>query len=554
MAITVFKGDDMSDSETPLLNDDVVPGSVDFKCRPSVRSKSGSWKSASLLIGVEIAERFWYSGISSNLIGYLTGALGQSTAAAAANLNVWFGTATLSPIVGAFVADSFLGRYWTIIFSSLLYIMGLGFLTISASLNLSSYSDCKSAGIDAPCSPPPFQKIFFFFSLYLIAIVVGGHTPCMQSFGADQFDVEDKKECVAKSSFFNWWVMLSCSGSLLGYLIMNYIQENLSWELGFGIPCIVMCFSLIIFLLGTKTYRFPINNDERRNPFVRISRIIMRAARSCRLPFIAPISNEQEVERNLPLRCIGDNEEVNLVFRLAPIWFTSLGYAVVFAQPTTLFTKQAATVDRHISSTIQIPAATFQSFIVGSIVVFIPFYDRIFVPIARAITKKPSGISMLQRIGTGIFLSLVSIVVAALVEKKRLAVAAENGMVDMPNAIVPMSVWWLVPQYMISGIADVFTMAGLQEFFYDQVPSALKATGIALYISVLGIGNFLSSFLIFLVEKATRGNGRDGWFADNLNRAHLDYFYWLLAGISAFSFAAYVYYAKSYIYIRGLTV
>ncbi|KAL2497389.1 Protein NRT1/PTR FAMILY 5.10 [Abeliophyllum distichum] len=479
------------DAETPLL-DDVVHDSVDFKGRNVTRSGSGSgsWKSAFFIICVKVDERFAYYGICLNLISYLTGPLGQSTATAAENVNAWSGTASLLPLLGAFLADSFLGRYRTIIIASGLYILGadvaqgitnsaaqtpsvqdhsvlysfremqrrqfefikkrvlllekilnakyfaLGLLSLSAVVYSFESSDCQIAVNNTACSPPRFQIIFFFFffSLYLFAQAQGGHKPCLQAFGADQFDEQDPKECKDKSSFFNWWYFSMNSGIIFALCVLNYIQENVSWDLGFGIPCIVMCLALIIFLLGTMTYRFCIQSDE-RNPFVRIGQVFLNAARNWWTTPAAK-SKEEEAQGILPYQgseqfkfhkkalvapdgskedrkvcTITEIEEAKAVLRLVPIWTTCLGYATVFSQSSTLFTKQGVTMDRSIT----------------------------------AMTKKPSGITLLQRIGTGILLSFLSMVIAALVERECQKTAGEYGLVDLPKATVPMSVWWLIP-------------------------------------------------------------------------------------------------------------
>ncbi|CAL5212093.1 unnamed protein product [Lathyrus oleraceus] len=539
-------------------NEILLEAAVDYRGQAAVRSKSGYWRSAWFIIGVEVAERISFFGIQGNLISYLTGPLEQTTATAAKNVNVWSGTASLLPLLGAFVADSFLGRYRTIVLASLIYILGLGLLTLSAILP--SLTICS----------PQSQVILFFTSLYLVAIGQGGHQPCVQAFGADQFDEQHPKEHRDRSSFFNWWSFATATGCILTLPILNYIQDNYSWVLGFGIPFLVMIIALIVFLLGTVTYRFNIKDND-KSPFLRIGRVFVAAIRNWQDTLLY-VDIKEECDGMLPRQrsqqfnflnkalltpkgserenncSISEVEEAKAILRLIPIWTTSLVYGIVHAQISTFFTKQGKSMDITIFPGFDMPPASLQIINGISIALFSPIYDRIFVPITRAITGKPSGITMLQRIGTGIFISIFTIVIAAFVEIKRLKIVQEYGLVDDPNAIVPMSIWWLVPQYFLFGVSGVFTMVGLQEFFYDQVPTELRSMGLALYLSIVGVGSFLSGFLISLTQILSGKYGNESWFCDNINKAHFDYFYWLLAGLSVVGFTLFVFFAKSYTY------
>ncbi|KAI3934775.1 hypothetical protein MKW92_044564, partial [Papaver armeniacum] len=244
-------------------------------------------------------------------------------------------------------------------------------------------------------------------------------------------------------------------------------------------------------------------------------------------------------------------EDAKVLLQLVPIWITCLIYVVVSSQSVTFFTKQSITLDRSIGQNFQIPAASIYIFVTLSTVLFIPIYDRLFVPLAQVVTGNPNGITTLQRIGAGIFFSTTSMVVAAVIEKKRLQAALNFGLIDNPNATIPMSVLWLVPQYVLTGFESVFTLVGLQEFFYDQSPKGLKSVGLSLFYSMYGIGCFLSGILITVIERVTCGNGSYGWFANNLNQAHLDYFYWLLAGLSTLQLVIFIYFSNSYLYRRG---
>lgn len=170
-------------------------------------------------------------------------------------------------------------------------------LTVSAVLPLGD-SDCPSGNHIGACSQNLPQVLLFFFSLYLVAFGQGGHKPCVQAFGADQFDAQDPKESKSKSSFFNWWYFCMCAGTLVALLGLNYVQDNLNWGLGFGIPCIMMVIALIIFLLGTRTYRYSVKVEE-KSVFQRFARVFLAAFRNRGISSLA-IALEEESRGTLP--------------------------------------------------------------------------------------------------------------------------------------------------------------------------------------------------------------------------------------------------------------
>ncbi|KAI3991039.1 hypothetical protein MKX01_017199, partial [Papaver californicum] len=103
---------------------DFVEGVVDYNGEKVFdRSKFGGWKSASFLILLSVADSFVYYGMILNLISYLTGPLQQPTLTAAQNINILVGVTWMVPLFTSLFVDSFLGRFHTILFSCLIYIM-----------------------------------------------------------------------------------------------------------------------------------------------------------------------------------------------------------------------------------------------------------------------------------------------------------------------------------------------------------------------------------------------------------------------------------------------
>lgn len=237
-------------------------------------------------------------------------------------------------------------------------------------------------------------------------------------------------------------------------------------------------------------------------------------------------------------------EETKLVLGMSMVWLTTLVPCTIWAQVNTLFVKQGTTLDRSFGGGFRLPAASLGSLITLSMLLTVPFYDRLLVPLARRRTGNPRGITLLQRLGVGFFFHVLVTAVAYLVELRRMRVIRQHS-ITAPDAIVPMSIFWLLPQYVLLGIGDVFNAIGILEFFYDQSPEDMQSLGTTFFTSGIGLGNFLNSLLITVVDKATSGSS---WIGNNLNESHLDYYYAFLMVISGINLGVFVWFARCYRY------
>ncbi|KAB2627405.1 protein NRT1/ PTR FAMILY 5.4-like [Pyrus ussuriensis x Pyrus communis] len=331
--------------------------------------------------------------MSGNLITYLTNELQEPIPMATKNVNTWVGVSYLLAVIGAFIADAYLGRFKTILVSSIIY--------------------------------------------------------CFDSVG---------------------------------------------WAAGFGILTGAMVVALALFLFGYKKCR---TQGPLGSPFTTVAQVFVAAARKRQL--VGTSTGFVENFRCLDKAMIIDDLNAS----------STTGNPVV----------------RSIGSNFYLPQASLQIFVFLTVIVVIPIYDRVFVPTARKITGHSSGITILQRIGIGLFLSIITMVVSGLVEAKRVSVVKDHNLLDNPKEVVPMRVWWLIPQYMVCGLSDLFALVGIQEFFYDQMPEEMRSMGVAAYLNVNGVGSFISSGIITVVQAISSRHG-EKWLSDNINGAHLDYFYW----------------------------
>ncbi|GFP95162.1 protein nrt1/ ptr family 8.1, partial [Phtheirospermum japonicum] len=546
----------------------VSNGCLNYKGQIADKRKTGGWKAAPFIIVNEVAERFAFFSIAANMTAYLVGQMHQTLPEAATHVSNWIGAAYILTVLGAFVADAYLGRFRTILSFSCVYVVGMVLLTLSGSMHNLRPPLCTKK----PCPPATTaQTGLLYTALTLIALGTGGIKPCVSSFGADQFDESDQTEAQKKYSFFNWFFFAINMGALFGITLLAYVQLKLGWGWGFGIPTGATIVSIFILVAGSRKYRY---QKPMGSAFTRFVQVIVASVRNnvrgvevgqegCNLYEVdtkesdihgarkiahtpqyryldkaAVITNPENIttkNNRWRLCTVTQVEEFKSFIRIIPIWASTIAIAISLSQVSTFFIAQATYMDRTLTpkSDFKIPAGSIPVFSAVNALIVVPIYEKLAVPFLRARTGHPRGITSLQRMGAGLFVAIFAMIAAAAVEKDRRS-AASRGLAS--------SVFWLFPQCFLIGAGEVLTYVGQLEFFYDEATDGTRSISSAVFLSEIGIGSWLNTAIVKIVEGFSGGEGK-GWLRDDLNESRLDYYYWILTGINAVNFVVYLWIA-----------
>ncbi|KAG0361459.1 hypothetical protein BGX24_005340, partial [Mortierella sp. AD032] len=202
-------------------------------------------KACYFILPNEFGERFCYYGIAPNLNKYFQLITGMTKVQAKVYSTAFTMLAYFFPLLGAALSDSFLGKWWTIISFSAIYLIGMIMITVFAIPNLIG-----------PIGE--VSKFLTFLPMIVIAIGTGGIKPCVSAHGGDQYLPAQE---VAKDFFFNtFYIAINVGGLLTQFTVpliadMPCYGQTTCYSGAFLLPTIVFALAYAVFAAGHRFYR-----------------------------------------------------------------------------------------------------------------------------------------------------------------------------------------------------------------------------------------------------------------------------------------------------------
>eukprot|EP00608_Synchroma_pusillum_P009396 CAMPEP_0198438436 /NCGR_PEP_ID=MMETSP1452-20131203/50943_1 /TAXON_ID=1181717 /ORGANISM="Synchroma pusillum, Strain CCMP3072" /LENGTH=617 /DNA_ID=CAMNT_0044159019 /DNA_START=66 /DNA_END=1919 /DNA_ORIENTATION=+ len=574
---------------TPLADDGEAKEGIDVSLlQPKAEGPSKLTTVAPYILVTETCERLAYYGFAGSLVLLFQSRLGFNNSDAVVQYNVWSGACYVTPLLGGYLADTYLGRYRTIILFCLVYLGGLIMVVL---------------GVIPGATAVPLV----FAAMYTVALGTGGIKANVSTMGADQFDPSSERDLRDRDSFFSWFYGSVNVGALLAYLGVAYIAQygipalgGLSWSffVAYTIPAVAMGLALLTFIIGTPRYRIiPAQGSV--------------LATTLKVAWEAGITNRKaphEVEHWLDRAKLEnggsfephDVDPVKYITRLMVFMLPFVGFWASYSSMSTTFQLQACQMNLDAGG-FDVPVAALNVADTIAILIFIPIFETYLFPYLE---RKGYPLSTLQKVGLGLIVSAMAVTVAGLLEiyRRDHAPDAKNyldggdkditpcrdsydynpfkfqkyeaGDEDVEPAychkksgcddrygpdqylnltcihcddipqIADISVFWQIPQFTLIGISEILGAVGGLEFFYSQAPNAMRSVAAALNLLTTAFGSWIIIPLVYIVN----ANPNDPWVGNDANSSHLDYYFFLLAGIVVLCWLLLCWLARDFVY------
>jgi len=429
-----------------------------------------------LILIVELGERFTYFGLSGPLQNYinnpydpgsdLPGALGRGQATASALGNFFKFWAYGSTIIGAVVADQFLGKFKTICLACFIYIVGLTVLVTTA-IPSSIHSGTAFGGLIA--------------SMVIIGLGTGGIKANVTPMCAEQYRREFAFVKLLKSGeyvivdpeltverMFMWFYFAVNVGALSPLITVN-VEANVSFWLAYLIPLIAISISAAVFVTSNKLFY---KTKPQGSAIVDAARIIAVAVKEGGFEKAKPSTMQaQGKENKYPQPEIYTDELVEKVrtgvtackfFVFLPLYFVS------WIQIWNNLISQAGTMALHGT-----PNDLLQNLDPIALIIFIPLLDFVIYPCLR---KYKINFRPVVRITTGFIMAALSMVYAAVLQHYIYK--------SPPNSI---HVWIQAPAYILVAFSEAFVIVTGLEIAYTKAPKTLRSLVSSFFWVTIGI-------------------------------------------------------------------
>ncbi|KAF3827512.1 hypothetical protein GH733_002998 [Mirounga leonina] len=344
---------------SPVSTEEVRPRPLSLPKKPPPKICGSNYPlSIAFIVVNEFCERFSYYGMKAVLTLYFLYFLHWSEDTSTSIYHAFSSLCYFTPILGAAIADSWLGKF----------------------------------------------KVLSLVGLSLIALGTGGIKPCVAAFGGDQFEEKHAEE---RTRYFSVFYLSINAGSLISTFITPMLRGDVQcfgedcYALAFGVPGLLMVIALVVFAMGSKIYRKP---PPEGNIVTQVAKCIWFAISNRFNNRSGDIPKRQHwldwAAEKYPKQLIMD---VKALTRVLFLYIPLPMFWALLDQQGSRWTLQATRMNGNL---VLNPLL---------VLIFIPLFDLV---IYRLVSKCGINFSSLRKMAVGMILASLAFAVAAAVEIK----------------------------------------------------------------------------------------------------------------------------------------